>query len=819
MRLCTKYYAFMLLLAGWTLAPLARAADSYAQLESYDYGQSKASLVAIQQEVDTCTPDQYAPIEAKLLEVIQSAQAKPAAKVFACRMLRIVGSPKCVPVLAALLADEQFSYPARIGLQALPYPQVDDALCNALYTLHGNLQVGVITTIGQRCTAKAVAQLATLVDDQDTAVATAALISLGQIGDPAAAEALTKAKVAANLESLRIESCLVSATGLTASGKLGDAANIYRALVTKDHPSDVRIAALAGLTHTDKDQAAAALLEGLNDSDTALNAAAVHLSAAVQSEELTKAISARLLDARPEAQVLILNELADDGNRNATEAVGKLLASADENVRLASIKALGKIGDQSHVDILLKIALAKDDFGIAAIKSLTVLNAAGVDEALLQHLTGADGATKQLLLGVLAARDAAFAYPAFLTAAEDADPVIRRAALKGLSALADEKNLPALVALVVKSNGSSETESALSGACKHIADPAKCEGPVLAALNNAPSAAQPALLRVAGQLRTPAALTAVSAALKSNDADVQDAAIRVLASWANPAVASELLEIIKTDAKPVHHVLAIRGYMQITQASDLPDATRWELIRNIQPLLDTKESKTLLLSTLGALHNRGALQVATSLAADAQVAREAVTTTLQILGAIGNHALSTNTLAKLKSTVKDAELLAQIQEFSAKVGNAAAPPPQDNALTRSAINIAWQGDASSPDGWQPDGASGGDESAIDGDFNTYLDKDDNKPLYRVVVTFPESHTLTGISIYGFSHQNFAPKDFDIIIDGKVVKSIKGATYTNNYYWTQFPAVQGKTVELKITDKYGPSPGIRELGIYEPKHDN
>jgi HEAT repeat protein len=813
---CKKHFALSLFLAALACARCAYADDPYAQLQTYDYGQSRAAVSAVEREVEAATPDQYAALETKLLAVLQSPTAKPAAKGIACRMLRYVGSTKCIPVLAALLGDEQLSVPARIGLQALPYPQVDDALRTALDTLHGNLQVGVITTLGQRRDAKAVSQLAKLLADQDPAIATAALISLGQIGDQNAATVLTTAKLPAALETQRLESCLTCADTLAAAGQSRAAAEIYSPLVTKDHPSAIRIAALAGLVHTDKALAVPALLEALGDSDVPFSTAAVHLSSAVGSPEVAKVFTARLLAAAPEAQVLMLNALADDGNRNAVDAINTLLTSNDENVRLAAIKALGKIGDASDVDTLLKLAAGKDAAATAATKSLSTLSAPGVDDALVQRLANADAAAKPTILRILAARHATAAFPAFLTAAEAPDPAIRLQAIKGLGILVDETTLPKLVALLAK-DGNADVEAALAAACKRLADPAKCEGPVLAALPGAAPTAQAALLRVAAQLRSPNALAAVRDAVQSTNADVQDAAIRILAAWPDPIVAPDLLNVAKSAAKPVHRALALRGYLQLAQADNVSAETRWSLIQTAQPLLNTSESKTMLLSTLGAIHNRTALRMALGFVDDPQIAHDAVATALQILDTIGNRALTNHTLTKLLPAVKDAQISAQVQDALKKAGGSGAvPPTQDNALTRSAANIAWQGDPSSPDGWHPDGDSGGDEAAIDGDLNTYLDKDDFKPLYRFVVTFPEPHTISGISIYGYSHQNYAPKDIDIIIDGKVVKSIKGAAYTNNYFWTQFPTVHGKTIELKITAAYGASPGIRELEIYEPQ---
>lgn len=130
-------------------------------------------------------------------------------------------------------------------------------------------------------------------------------------------------------------------------------------------------------------------------------------------------------------------------------------------------------------------------------------------------------------------------------------------------------------------------------------------------------------------------------------------------------------------------------------------------------------------------------------------------------------------------------------------------------------NIAPLGKAASLSGWKTDGASGPVQCAIDNRMDTFWDEEDGKPEYRLAVAFDQVHTVNAITIVGFQHQDHAPKDFAILADGKVVKEVRDAVYTDNFLRVEFPATPLKTLELKITGCYGASPGIRELGIYEP----
>jgi hypothetical protein len=153
------------------------------------------------------------------------------------------------------------------------------------------------------------------------------------------------------------------------------------------------------------------------------------------------------------------------------------------------------------------------------------------------------------------------------------------------------------------------------------------------------------------------------------------------------------------------------------------------------------------------------------------------------------------------------------QENIFKVASLSALSIDSSAGQQPLNNLAKGGIASSPDRWDWDGESTSDQDAIDGDSRTYWDEVDGRKLYILKVKLKESKKITRITISGYNHHFFSPKDFDIVVDGKVIKTIKDAQYKNNFFETVFPTIDGRVISLKITGYYGGSPAIRELGIY------
>jgi type 1 glutamine amidotransferase len=143
----------------------------------------------------------------------------------------------------------------------------------------------------------------------------------------------------------------------------------------------------------------------------------------------------------------------------------------------------------------------------------------------------------------------------------------------------------------------------------------------------------------------------------------------------------------------------------------------------------------------------------------------------------------------------------------------------ESYMTRSAdipeglTNLALLATASSPDALEKDGDADGDAAAIDGDLDTYWDEADGAEEYRLVLTFDEAQVVSGLRITGWSHENYAPRDFEVLCDGEVVAQVSMAQYQSNRFALRFEPVQCITLELRITAYYGQSPAIRELEVF------
>ena len=105
--------------------------------------------------------------EQDLIGVLKSDAGAPQ-KCDACQQLRLIGTVKSVPALAALLNQPSIAQAARYALEGMPFPESAAALRDALASSSGPIKSGLIDSLGWRRDAEAVPQLRTALSDADS---------------------------------------------------------------------------------------------------------------------------------------------------------------------------------------------------------------------------------------------------------------------------------------------------------------------------------------------------------------------------------------------------------------------------------------------------------------------------------------------------------------------------------------------------------------------------------------------------------------------------------------------------------------------------
>ena len=218
--------------------------EAFESLNEYDWGTDRAPLEPIDDAIAASHGNAAVrkDIESRLLKALASEISRDA-KDYICRKLAIVGTVESVSQLSKLLRMENHSHMARFALERIPGSEATRALVNALNDVDNPLKVGIISSLGSRRDAFAIAALVSLLGSSDASVIQSAAGALGQIGTTEAAHALGKAKPS----PIIFDAQLMCAETLIANNQIDAAKKIYQSLSLDHSAKLVRLAATRGM--------------------------------------------------------------------------------------------------------------------------------------------------------------------------------------------------------------------------------------------------------------------------------------------------------------------------------------------------------------------------------------------------------------------------------------------------------------------------------------------------------------------------------------------------------------------------------------------
>lgn len=551
--------------------------------------------------------------EQPLIELLKS-DAPKADKAITCKKLAIWGSPKAVPALAELLTDPELISWARIALEVIPGPEADEALRDAMGKVEGRSLVGVINSIGVRQDADAVEALVAHLQDEDAAVASAAAVALGRIGNDASTAALQEAlKTAPDaVRSAVAEGCILCAEKLLADGNADAAAELYDAVRAGELPKQRIVEATRGAILARGADGIPLLVEQLKSSDRAMVRVGLMTARELSGPGVSAKLITALADVAPDLQALLILAMADRGDAEATPAMLKAAENGPEVVRLSALEVLKSIGDASCVPVLLRIATeGEEDVADAAKETLKVLPGDGVDEELVKRLGDTEGKERVALIELVGARRIDAVAP-LLKAVDDADAEVRAAALLALGEVAKLENVPVLITRVVNPENAEDAAialKALRAACVRMPEREACAQQLTEALADAPAGAKDAILETLKEMGGKRALQTVGEAAKSQDAQLQDTATRLLGNWMSVDAGPVLLELAKSPESP-YQIRALRGYIRLVRQFVVSDQQRAEMCRKAWEAAQRDAERKLVLQVLERYPSVGTLRVA-----------------------------------------------------------------------------------------------------------------------------------------------------------------------------------------------------------------
>jgi len=404
----------------------------------------------------------HAADEQELIDILQSS-AGVVEKCAACQQLRIYGTAKSVPALAALLGRVRVGHAARYALEGIPGPEATAALRQALTKTNGLTKAGIINSLGWRCDVGSVPSLVPLINDADAVIVKETASALGRIGSDEAVAALKGARKNSNpaVRFAVTEALLSCAENRLSAGDNSGAAALYIYLYHAEVPTVIRTAAWRGLVLSNENQRPELVVKALTGKDEQLRLVALKLVREIKDEKLIKACLQQWDSLDAPAQVAVLDAHLQFGTE-AVAAIRTASKSPHPEVWTAAWRALADLSDTSMIPALAQAAAkGEPDERDAARETLARIHGPGVREALMAYLKQAGQEEKVELLLAIGKRSDTATAPMLLQYAKAPEEHVRLAALESLRRLAVADTLPPLLDLIVTSKSDSDRNAAL----------------------------------------------------------------------------------------------------------------------------------------------------------------------------------------------------------------------------------------------------------------------------------------------------------------------------------------------------------------------
>ena len=583
------------------------ASDVYQALGQYQVSPNRTAVAQIEELIRKTSSADYPAIETKLLSVLNDASTTEDAKRAICRMLVTVGSKNCVQPVAKLLLDAQLSHPARIVLESVQDPSAGAALRASLNKAQDKILLGIIASLGIRHEAESVIPLTSFAQSENLAIATAAIISLGEIGTSEAVAVLNKISRTDINGHVLDKSFITAANRLILAGQREQAAGIFDKLIDTTVNPRIKISAYLGLTEVLPAAKAVSLLLSQAENVSTRSIAQAVFSGA-KNLAVKNAVAAKLPEMKSEEQLFWLGLIAGRPEVDARLPIVETLAKTDNDpVRIELLNCLSVHGSPMDIPQIIRFAKSTTpSVADAARKTLESMSKPGVDAFIVQQLEIADATDRGLLLTAVANRRIESAFPLLERFAVGNNPPQAKDAIKAIGILGKPDQITALANIISKSQDitiQNAAAAAIKSICNRMTDKGSASEHILSVLTKTDSiTAKTSLLPLLNITAGEAALTMVRQALGEEDPRIKEAAVRTLIDWPEITAAPMLIEIAKTTQNPTQAILALRdGALRLAESEDAPLAERLNVFEAVIKTAKRLEEKKLALAGIGQL--------------------------------------------------------------------------------------------------------------------------------------------------------------------------------------------------------------------------
>ncbi len=559
-------------------------------------------------------------------------EESPEIRAFLISQVELCGKNESVKLLKKYLLDPKLSAPTVRSLVTIGTPAAEAAILKALNHASNANRLSLINALGDLRSRAATKKILPFASSNDAGIRQAALYALANTGDPLAGPVLKNVLLEASFyeRSQAPSLYLLYARRLAESGNRTAAEGICRRIIknyTASGETHVSSAALSLLADIMGKEAVEDLFAALGSPHTALRSKALELINRFKEENITAKLVAVMKAAPAEAQTQIIFSLAVRRDKTAFPAVREKLKSDDKALRLAAIPAATRLGGSEVLPDLFGLLASQDSDEIATIEqSLLQFSKAQVVPEAVKVLEKVPVSSQAALIRVMAERGAAEDIELIFAKAQSADENVRLAAMRALEPLVTENELARLIALLGETRGSQEKiliQNAIVASASQIADAETRADLILEVMSKARGEHLANLIKPLPEIGGKKAFEAVLAQTRSDDLEVQTAAVYALSQWPDFRAVTPLLDICRTTTSRKFLNLSLQGIVRLVNAEELSSEEKFKLLADALVFASELGEKKILLEGFSGVNTMDSLRLISSFLDDPDLSGEA----------------------------------------------------------------------------------------------------------------------------------------------------------------------------------------------------
>lgn len=528
-------------------------------------------------------------------------------KAFIITQLEIVGKDDAISCLQGYLNDQRLADPAARVLVRINSSAANMALLQALQQAQGAVRLSLIEALGDTRHTPAVRFINPLAATDDKNLAKVAIYALANIADPSSRKVLSTAAQKAGFIydiSHATSNYVVYAQNLALKGHKKLALKIAKEIMRNtgfDNGVHTRIASLKLLADIQKEKSIAALLHASVDKQPEYRAAALEFSGKYLTPSNIRLWLKQIQKTEPAMQAAIISMLGDNNAKIALQEILKSLKSNDKQVKLAAIRAAGKIGQQESLKSLLNVMMTGDEQEDEAVKNaLLVMKGDDVTDIVAANIADLPATAQIKLITVLSSRGEPDKLGVIYPLLSSKDAAVRKAAFSSLKDLVTKDQLNKLFTLFNESsdyNDLMELQGAIITSMKDDRS-TSYNAFILQQVQSAPSNKKMFYYNILAYLGGERPLEIVSNAFNSGDDQNKAAALRALTLWSDSNAAEKLYAISKQTDNQVYFNEAINGYIRAVSLSSYTPEQKFGMLSNAMAIAKTTDQKDLVLKEM-----------------------------------------------------------------------------------------------------------------------------------------------------------------------------------------------------------------------------